>query len=237
MLVALDLTARQAARVLAQAVRTRAKLEIEPRPESCSVLLWGSVAGREQDQLQIDLYETGRELDFGTLIGAMCDVRTILSGQLCIFSTFIVDASAQTVPPRVVLAVPDTIQVANRRRFARKAPTEPVPVRLSVPGHPAALVAILANIGGAGLSCRVVSPDLDDLLFIGDEIGLEFVLPWSHDVYQLRGCTCSKTPCPEDGHVLVGLEFVAQGSEPVLERLRTALNDETARLIDMDGDL
>jgi len=36
MLVTLDLTTRQAHRVLLQALRTRAKLEIEPRPEAMS---------------------------------------------------------------------------------------------------------------------------------------------------------------------------------------------------------
>ena len=133
MLVTLDLTTRQAHRVLLQALRMRAKLEIEPRPEAMSALLWGMLAGQENDILLVDLHDAGHEVTLATLVGAMCDVRTILSGQLCLFSSHIVDATAHTVPQRVMLAVPETIQVANRRRFTRKAPIEPVPVRIAVP--------------------------------------------------------------------------------------------------------
>jgi hypothetical protein len=237
MLVTLDLTARQAARVLTQALHTHAKLEIEPRPESCNALLWGSVAGQEQDLLQVDLYDSGREVALSALIGAMCDVRTILSGQLCIFSTFIADASATTVPPRILLAMPETIQVANRRRFARKTATEPVPVRLIVPAVHTPLVAVLANIGATGIGCRLVDPTQDDPLFIGDEIQVEFVLPWSDEVFSLPASVCAKTRCREEGHILVGLEFIASPEPPALDHLRAALNERTTYLTETDGEL
>lgn len=237
MLVTLDLTARQAARVLSQAVHTHAKLEIEPRPESCSALLWGGVVGREQDLLQVDLYESGRTVAIAALIGAMCDVRTILSGQLCIFTTFIADANPNVVPPRILLAMPETIQVANRRRFARKTTTEPVPVHVSIPGLQSPVVAVLANIGPNGIGCRIVDPGPDDPLFIGDELEVEFVLPWSDEVFTLSACVCAKTPRKEEGHLVVGLEFVPRDKQAVLDRLRTALSEQTARLTETDGDL
>lgn len=237
MLITLDLTARQAARVLSQAVHTHAKLEIEPRPDSCSALLWGCVAGQEQDLLQVDLFETGRDVVLSALIGAMCDVRTILSGQLCIFSTFIADAQSAAIPPRISLATPETIQVANRRRFARRATTEPVPVRLAIPGTPAPLVAVLVNIGPSGIGCRLVDGLQDDPLFIGDEIEVEFLLPWSDQVFTSPACVCNKNPCREEGHMLVGLEFIPRGNEAALDRLRTALSEQTAFLTEMEGDL
>lgn len=236
MLVTLDLTVRQAARALAQAVQTHAKLEIEPRPEVHSTLLWGSLTGRDGDVLQVDLHDFGRDLPLAPLIGAMCDVRTILSGQLCMFSTFIVDVCETSVPQRILLAIPPTIQIANRRRFARKTPTEPVPVRLTVPGNPTPFVAILTNIGPNGLACRVVSQELDELLFIGDPIRLDFVLPWSNDGFSLVGNVCSKNPAGEEHHRIIGFEFTAD-DPPAVERLRGALTEETARLIEKDGAL
>jgi hypothetical protein len=236
MLVTLDLTARQAARVLSQAVRTRAKLEIEPRPEAYGMLLWGSFAAREPDLLLVELYEGTRELPLNSLIGAMCEVRTILSGQLCLFSTFVVDAADSTVPQRITLALPQTIQVANRRRFARKTATEPIPLRLSIPGSQTPFVAMLSNISPSGVGCRVVSRDLDEILFIGDQVTLEFVLPWSNDVYTLPASVCSKSPAGPAGQLTVGFEFITKGYEAVVDRLRTALQQETARLIEMDGE-
>jgi hypothetical protein len=237
MLITLDLSARQAQRVLGQALRTHVKLEIEPRPESHDTLLWGTLSGRENDVLTINLHDTGHSAPLRTLMGAMCDVRMILSSQLCLFSTFILDIVDDTVPQRLALAIPETIQIANRRRFARKAPIEPVPVRFSASGMPSAPVAILANIGPTGLACRVVDPELQDRLCIGDEVELEFVLPWSNEVYALPAAVCNKNRCREEGHLMVGFEFVAQANEVALLRLRAALRDETARLTEKEGEL
>ena len=235
MLITLDLTTRQAHRVLLQAIRTRAKLEIEPRPEAISALLWGTLAGQEQEALLVDLHDADHDVAPTALVGAMCDVRTILSGQLCLFGSHILDVSTHAVPQRVTLAVPDTIQVANRRRFTRKAPIEPVPVRIALPATPAPFVAILSNIGPRGLACRAVQPDVDDLLFIGDLVQLEFLLPWSNEVYALPASACSKTRCREEGHLLIGFEFVAPEDDASLTHLRTALNNEAARLTEQEG--
>jgi hypothetical protein len=237
MLVTLDLTARQAQRVLGQAIRGRVKLEIEPRPEAENTLLWGTLSAREKDLLVVDLYDHQAHPDpLDVLVGAMCDARLILSGQLCLFSTFILDVADNAAPRQLMLAVPETIQVANRRRFARRAPIEPVPVRFLPSGAAAPLVAILSNIGPTGLGCRVVNRELEDLLFIGDEVEVEFVLPWSNEVYTLRATVCSKNRCREEGHLLVGFEFVVQENEAALVRLRAALSDETARLTEKEGE-
>jgi hypothetical protein len=236
MLITLDLTARQAHRVLGQALRSRAKLEIEPRPESWNTLLWGALASRDKDLLTVNLHEGALPAPLRTLVGAMCDVRSILSAQLCLFSTHIVDVADETVPRQLMLAIPETIQVANRRRFARKAPIEPVPVRFSAPGGPSPLVAILSNIGPTGLACRVVNAEHEDLLLIGDNFELEFGLPWSNEVYSLLATVCNKSRCREEGHLLVGFEFVAQDHEVALLRLRAALSDETARLTEKEGE-
>ncbi len=237
MLVALDLTARQAARVLEQAVRSRVKLEIDPRPEATGALLWGTLEGREDDIFLVNLYHPGAQAALPHLVGAMCDVRMILSDQLCMFSSFVVDVRDNTVPQRLTLAVPDTIQVANRRRFTRKTPTEPVPVRLSLGPAQGNFVAILCNIGPTGLGCRTTNPELDEALLIGDEVQLEFVLPWAHDVFTVRASVCTKNGTGEEGHMTVGFDFNLAQSDASLESLRAALNDEAARLTEMDSDL
>jgi len=236
MLVTLDLTARQATRILAQAVSLRATLEIEPRPETHSALVWGRVVDRQDGQLFVDLHDSGHELALRGLYGAMCDVRTILGGQLCLFSTHVLDVVDHAVPQRLVLAVPELVQVANRRRFARKQPHEPIPVRVQVPGPHPPFLATLCNIGLRGLACRAAGRELDDALFIGDEVELEFTLPWTTDIFRLPACTCGKTRNGDDQTLAVGFEFVLRESEPALARLRAAVTDETARLTEMDGD-
>jgi hypothetical protein len=238
MLLSLDLTTRQATRVLEQALRNKAKLEIDPRPEFVDSPLWGTLTGRENDLLAITLMNTGPAVPLNTLVGAMCDVRTILSGQLYLFTTVVVDASNTTAPRRLTLASPDLIQVANRRRFARKSPTEPVPVRLTVPSAPEPFVANLANISRSGLGCRVLRKELDELLLIGDELNVEFVLPWVSQVFNFVAEICTKTPCQDPDHMLVGLEFKTHtaAAQATADLLRAALDNETQRLIETDGD-
>ncbi|MEW6250266.1 MAG: PilZ domain-containing protein [Planctomycetota bacterium] len=236
MLVALELHPRQAARVLAQAVRTRVKLEIEPRPEAHNRLLWGTLVERQQDTLLVELHEDGQQRPLAALVGAMCDVRTILSGQLCLFSTFILEARGDAVPARIALAVPDAIQVANRRRFARKAPADPIHVRVLPPGSPVPLIVALANISARGLGCHALSRELDEHLYIGDEVMLEFALPWCGEAFRLPASVCTKAPAGEPGHLLIGFELLPRASAAI-ERLRAALTDETVRLTETDGEL
>lgn len=237
MLLALDLTARQAARVLAQALRCRVKLEIEPRPETCTTLLWGTLVSGERDLLKVDLHDFGDDVSLAALTGATCDVRSLIGGELYLFSTFIVEATENTVPQRLVLATPELIQVANRRRVMRKTPHEPVPLRLTLPSSPQPFVAELANIGQGGIGCRLAQGELEQLLLIGDEVQLEFVLPWSSEVYRLPAIVCGKTAYADD-RVVVGFEFRTPdpAAAAALERLRIALTTETARLSDTNGE-
>ncbi len=232
MLVTLDLNSRQTARVLAEAVHIRAMLEIEPRPDAFSDLLWGTLSGRGQDGLYVELHERGPDIDLAGLVGAMCDVRMILARQLYLFATFVVDSVPQTAPQRLVIEVPQTIQVANRRRFARQAPLEPVPVRITVPAVANTFVGILANINPTGLACRLSGRELDEVLFIGDQAQLEFALPWSAELYTLPAVACTKSRSRQEEELMVGFEFAGTADEASLKKLRQSLRDQAARLVE-----
>jgi hypothetical protein len=239
MLLALDLNERQATRVLEQALRTRAKLEIEPRPEPHGALLWATLVAKDENGLlKVDLHDCPADGTLSTLIGAHVDVRMMIDGELFLFSTFVVDASEGAVPQKLSLAVPELLQVANRRRVVRKTPNEPVPIRLMVPGSHQSFVAELANIGQGGIGCRVPNGELDALLLIGERVEIEFALPWAPEVYHLTAAVCSKTAFPDE-RVIVGLEFLTpdQPSAATLQHLRVSLVTETSRLSDVNGEL
>ena len=85
MIVGMDLTLRQANRVLEQAVKCGATLTIEPRVWDDEEPLCGTVAARDANLLRIDLHDNGRERALTGLVGAFCDVQTVLSSQLYIF--------------------------------------------------------------------------------------------------------------------------------------------------------
>jgi len=239
MLVSLELNPRQIARVLAAALHSRARVELEPRPETCDELLWGMLVGEARNLLEVDLTDRGRLISLDPLVGAACDVRTIIAGELYLFSTCILEIVAERVPPRLRLAQPEFIQVANRRRFARSATVEPVPVNLGVAGHQQPFLAELANISAGGIRCRASGAEIGDLLFIGDTVQLEFTLPWMNESYALQAAVCGKEEARDHTHLLVGLEFATQRPEDAaaVQHLREALLTETSRLTEQNGDL
>ncbi len=239
MISSLDLSERQAARVLEQAVRSRAKLEIEPRPDSHVDPLWGIVAGREQDLLTIELLNARGEAPIRALLGCMCDARTILAGQLYMFETAIVDVSERTAPIRLSLTVPGSIRVANRRRFGRRAPIDAVPVRLLPASAAQPIITALIDLSRTGMGVRVARAGADELLLIGDEVDAEFSLPWSRAVYALTLTVCSKTACQGSDEMSVGLEYNPKDAtqNAALELLRAALDSEQERLLDTEAGL
>lgn len=236
MISSLDLTERQAARVLEQAVRLRAKLEIEPRPETHIEPLWGIIAGREQDLLSVELLGARGEAPVRSLMGCMCDTRTILAGQLYMFETAIVDVSERTAPIRIALTAPTVIRVANRRRFGRRAPVDAVPVRLLPAGAAQPIIGALSDLSRTGLGVRVARAGADELLLIGDQVDTEFSLPWSKTVYALAASVCSKTACQGSDEMAIGLEFspIDATQQASLELLRATLDSEHDRLLDTE---
>lgn len=236
MISSLDLTERQAARVLEQAVRLRAKLEIEPRPELHLDPLWGIVAGREQDLISVELLGARGEAPIRSLMGCMCEARTILAGQLYIFETAIVDVSERTAPIRIALTAPAMIRVANRRRFGRRAPVDAVPVRMLPAGAAQPVVGALSDLSRTGLGVRVARAGADGLLLIGDQVDIEFSLPWSKTVYALAAAVCSKTACQGSDEMAIGLEFspIDATQKASLELLRATLDSEHDRLLDTE---
>lgn len=238
MLVALTLSDRQSQRVLAQALRTRAKLEIDPRPLFLDAPLWATLVAQENGTLVVNLMQPADQVGGTSLAGAMCDARMILSDQLYLFSTAILELNSATAPPRLVLAAPDELQIANRRRFQRRSPAEPVPVRMGTKDNAQLLVGNLVNISRMGLACRVPRQTAEDWLFIGDSLAVEFVLPWANQVFSLPAVVCAKNTCVDETSLSVGVEFVAADAtaRATLELLRVALDNETQRLIETDGD-
>lgn len=238
MLAAIDLTHKQAARVLEQALRSRARLEIEPRRRRET--LTGNLAGREGDFLRVELHDAGRDWSLADLAGAFCDVRTVLSGQLYRFCTCIVTTLTDAVPQAILIAVPEIVQVANRRRYDRK----PVPGSRLIEVWPRAsrepLVGVLREIGLGGLSCRLPRRDADDFLLIDDPARVRFELPGAGEPFDLGVTVCVKTPTSDRNHLDVGLEFrlppEGASGDPTLARLHAILTREYSGPPTTEGD-
>lgn len=226
MILALDLTPRQIARVLEQALRNRAKLEIEPRGGATPRLLDGVLEAREGNLLRVEVRpdENGPPLD--SLIGSFCDVRMVLSKQLYLFSSCVIDVLDTAAPVRLTLAAPEDVQVANRRKFLRYRLGKTAQVRVW-PAADAAepFIGELYDVSRDGLACLLPKGEAHEALLLGDEVRLALNFQGAEPCFELAATVCNKMPAPEEGQWLLGVEFLQRAElKPALERLWTVLN-------------
>lgn len=222
----IQMTPRQSARVLEQALRTHARLHIEVRCVSSEEVLTGTLERREGQLLWIDVGDLSLERATGW-IGAFCDVQTVLSGQLYCFTTCIIDIGE--TPRRLLLAVPQVVLVANRRRYERRELAMTLPLRLWTDTTARAVEGELLNLSSTGLACRMPRADLDDLLCVGDVVRTQFELPWFDETFDVQAAVCSFANGDTRERFVMGLEFIPDTDDPELrnslERLRTRLGD------------
>ncbi|MDX2200472.1 MAG: PilZ domain-containing protein [Phycisphaerae bacterium] len=231
----LDLTPAQFKRVLEQAVRSRAVCEFDARPFGFQgKTLSGTIEARDNGVLRVRMRQMP-DAPESLLIGAFCDVQMQLSGELYCFSTCVIDLP-NTGANDVFIATPQAMQIANRRRFARRSPAEAVLVQLWPAGAESPYHAALVDVDPHGLAVRGHRGDLDELLLIGDTIRLQLELPQVSDSFELPAIICNKKLDVDREHMLIGFEFeaIAPEASQTLERLRTCLTDPAAGFIDLE---
>ncbi|MBW7906817.1 MAG: PilZ domain-containing protein [Phycisphaerae bacterium] len=225
--IALEMTPRQSGRVLEQAVRGRVAVVIEPRGERAEAPLHGTVDGREGNLLSVRIEQRESELPAG-LIGMFCEVRMTASGQHYLFSSCVLDLSDISSPVYLLLAVPSTIHVANRRRFERYSVPTAAQVRLQPAGSSRAqFTALLADVSAEGIACSMSAPKDDDPLLVGENVNVCFELPGYDENFELGGSICNRALTPDKQLLTLGIEFApAAGTgaqQRTMERLQAVL--------------
>jgi c-di-GMP-binding flagellar brake protein YcgR len=220
----LDLTHRQAVRMLEQALRAQARVEIEPCGSDRTIS--GYFSGRERDLLRIDLHDHGRDWPLLPLAGAFCEVCVVLSGQMYRFSSCIVTAEDAGATQRLTLAAPTMIQVCNRRRYDRRAFAESPIIQVFTQQHRDPLIGTLTEIGLGGLACCLPAA-ADEELLIDDTVRLRVQLPGGREFFELSACVCLKNGLHKGEDITVGVEFCLDAPGVTdLARLRQALAQE-----------
>lgn len=241
MQLAIDLTPRQAKRVLEQALRAQAELEIEPRNLPEGEPLPGKLIGREGDLLAVQVVGEQRGLPLSVLLGAFCEVQSVLSGELYLFSTYILDVVEGTTPARVLMMIPETIEVANRRQFERTNVTVASQVRIWTAAEETPAVGLLANVSADGLACNLPTTALDAILALDDSVRVSFEVAGFDESFELPATLCNKALSRDRQQLCLGMKFDVKPDDPVAQhtllRVRTALFELMTNSKDMDGDL
>lgn len=258
MAYAIDLSPRQTSRTLEQAVRHHTKVTLRPRARADNDLIIcqleaiqpskaakrpslvlvpqpsGNPKTEETDAPPID--------DFLDLVGTYCDVTIHLGENRFLFSSDVVNVTGRGSSEErleIYVSRPDTVQVAQRRRFWRFKPAHSAQIRfewIDLDGRPANGTGWLCNVSGDGLACRTSTPTADQL-GIGEKIIVNFALGEGQpDFYRLDAVLCNKTPAGSKNTVLLGIQFLTEqdhpSSEEAANRLRKhllAMTDDTAR--------
>lgn len=235
----IDLNERQLRRVLEQALRSQSLVELEPRTRSDCVLC-GTFRDRTDDALRIRLDEQAEHLELYELLGAYVDARLIMSGQLYLFSTCLVDVVEQDGQRDLIIVEPYAMHVANRRRYERRTLAEFAQVRLWAENAQSPYFGELCNVSGEGLACRMVRGASDDALLIGDLVRVSFDLPGPGESFTLPGILCTKAPSKDGHQMIVGIEFETEPADPVtrlaMDRLRAVLCRLTTGVAEKEGD-
>lgn len=223
MLTTIDLTPRHAARILEQAVRSRARLDIEPSAWSDGRTLKGTLWRREGNLLTVDLDQRhgadgGDDATMLHLIGAFCDIRTMLQNHAFVFSTCVLDVIEETSPAKLVIAVPESMQLTNRRRFERTNATVASQVRLWSDEESPATVGLLVNIGPEGLAAQFVGPGLADSVMIGDTVRVSFEIAGFEESYKLPSVVCTKALSSDKTILSVGVQFDRDSGDPRVDQ-------------------
>lgn len=255
MAYAIDLSTRQTSRTLEQAVRHHAKVTMRPLAREADSLIicqleaiQPSKAAKRPSLVLVPQPAVNHDTpeprlgDFRDLVGTYCDITVHLGENRFLFSSDIVNVTqGDSSEDRVEIYVsrPDTIQVAQRRRFWRFKPAHSAQIRFEwtdMDGHPANGAGWLCNVSGDGLACRT-SAQTADQLGIGEKIVVNFALGEGRpDFYRLDAVLCNKTLAGSKNTMILGIQFLAEQDNPAsqeaagrLRRHLLAMTDDPAR--------
>lgn len=227
MLMALDLTRRQAARVLEQALRSQTPFDFELPARPQLGVLRGSLVGRVEQSLVLRMHTPPARLDPRLLIGAYLDVRLLLLDDLYLFTTTVIDLPHRPAEgTEALVAEPEVIQLANRRRFERSEMQLAALARVWFDPQGAAHEGLLASVSANGLAVHLAGLAADDPALLGEPVRVQFELPGLGEHFELSAVICAKQVLRAEQQVQLGLEFAPPADaheHEALRRLRAAL--------------
>lgn len=266
MAYAIDLSARQSSRTLEQAVRHHAEILIYPRIIADGDPIVSRLVSIEtpigwQSRRPCLVLETFNGLNIqpnctadkgdseattlDSLVGTYCDVMLQLGENRYLFCSDVVAVqgpSGSGARPRMYLARPESMQVAQRRRSWRFRPAQSSRVELTwINAEKSKTEGIgwLCNVSAEGLACRCEMA-VAEQLGIGEQITLSFALtPGDPERFVLDSVLCNKTPAGTEGTMILGLQFLLgqghQASAAAAEALRRKLLARYAPVVDTPG--
>lgn len=228
----LELSSRQANRLLEQARRTGATLEIEPRGPGARTTLTAVLLELDPRVIRVRLAETTAEDGLIELTGSFCDGRVQIDDELYSFSACILDVADERHPLEMTLTRPSVIQLNNRRRFERTTVRSASPISLWFAGQAEPCKGEIISISPMGLACRT-GDSVNDFVCVDDHLRVMLELAGFDEPFELPAVICNKALDVPGQRLVLGLAFDVAPDDDVhqhtLQRLHAVLTAITAK--------
>jgi c-di-GMP-binding flagellar brake protein YcgR len=223
---AYDLGIRQSARVLEHAMRVQATVWAESIGQSEIRSFSGQISAVDKETVWVKI--SVKSPDLGDLVpGQYYQLVICLDENRYLTVCDLLESQGGEEGPVLVFSRPKSLQVMQRRRFARCSPGHAYPVQISWETTDeevrTPVLGQIHDLSLHGLSVRV--PDaMDSHLYIGDTVYVRFTLTVREPEYFTAAVICHKELQQESSELTVGLQFVQdRENEAFHTRLRSAL--------------
>lgn len=199
-----ELNDRQSARVFEMAIRDEATIRLDPHYTTGLESFAVQLAEATDEYLVFRILEGQDGAGGGLVPGQYCQAQFTLGPSIYLLSVYVIDLNEQEQTLRT--ARPKSMQILERRRFARARVANTSTVTIRWPETDRQAEGPLFNIGGGGLAFRV-DKQAGDAMLVGDVVEAEFELPGLARRYAFQVVICNKTVTSDEQSVIVGVQF------------------------------
>jgi hypothetical protein len=202
--IVIDLDVSTSGRLLEQAVRCRAAIDLVIHAPDLEDHLVGCVASVDRDALQISALSAPGDI----LPSVYADGTMQLHGQEYLFSTSIINCERRAHDIVIDVVRPAMLQTWQRRRFMRASVADSTDVQIfprDGAGESVATGRVL-NLSPGGLAMRLDARQADQLT-IESCLQLRFALRPGGEAFVLDAEVRTKTPGGSPGTIIVGVQF------------------------------
>ena len=223
-LFAYELEARQAQRILEQALRAGARVTLTPGTENPTPLQ-GVLVSATAESLWIEVRQPRIELDAG-LQSVCCEGVFELGDTRYLLASNVLAVVSDGEDRRLEIVRPEGLQVLQRRRFWRAQVQDSSPVLVSRPAAdgqaPWSCLASMLNVSVDGLACLAERSEADATA-VGEQLRLVVRVCPAEEPFVVDAVLKSKTAAGTEGQIVLGFQFDLTREPDQRQRLHAAL--------------
>lgn len=203
-----ELSDRQSARVIEQAISQQVPVRIDPH-HSCGLVPFSAqMVSTDGDQFTFRILEETSPCSEALVPGLYCQAEFSVGGSPYLLNIYLTEIHLQE--HTLCTNRPKLVQVLERRKFMRAQTAPATTITVQWPAESRQALAKLFNIAGGGLAFRIDN-EMADYIAIGDVLEAQFELTGLPNRFAFPINICNKTLASDEQSVIVGAQFQESG--------------------------